>query len=67
MILVHFFPLDVRMWTVTDIVLLMFLSCNFMLVFKKMFIARYLLYNIVLVSAVHQHISAAGIHMPPPS
>ena len=55
MILVYFFPLEARMWAVTDIVLLMFLSSNFMLVFKKIFIARYLLYNIVLVSAIHQN------------
>ena len=67
MILVYFFPLEARMWTVTGIVLLMFLSSNFMLVFKKIFIARYLLYNIVLVSAIHQHKPATGIHMSPPS
>ena len=64
MILVYFFPLEARMWTVTGIVLLMFLSSNFMLVFKKIFIARYLLYNIVLVSAIHQHESATGIYVP---
>ena len=28
------------------------------------FIARYLLYNIVLVSAIHQHESATGIYVP---
>ena len=26
-------------------------------------LARYLLYNIVLVSAIHQHESATGVHM----
>ena len=26
-----------------------------------------LLYNTVLVSAIHQHESAIGMHMPPPS
>ena len=35
-ILVYFFPLEVRMWTVTGIALLMFLSAYFMLVFKKL-------------------------------
>ena len=65
--MVYFFPLEARMWAVTDIVLLMFLSSNFMLVFKKIFIARYLLYNIVLVSAIHQHKPATGIHLSPPS
>lgn len=54
MILVYFFPLEARMWTVTGIVLLMFLSSNFMLVFKKIFIARYLLYNIVPYINMHQ-------------
>ena len=37
---------------------------------KKLFlflIERYLLYSIVLVSAKHQHGSAIGIHMSPPS
>ena len=35
--------------------------------FFKFFIARYWLYNILLVSAIHQHESATGIHMSPPS
>ena len=34
---------------------------------KKKVIGGYLLYNIVLVSAIHQHESAIGIHMSPPS
>ena len=34
--------------------------------FKNIFIARYLHYNIVLVSAIHQHESATDIHMSPP-
>ena len=29
------------------------------------FIGRYLLYNVVLVSVIHQHESATGIHMSP--
>ena len=33
--------------------------------FFLIFIARCLLYNIVLVSAIHQHESATGIHMSP--
>ena len=37
-------------------------SCFF---FFKFFIARCLLYSIVLVSAIHQHESATGIHMSP--
>ena len=34
-------------------------------IFEKFFIARYLLYNIVLVSAIYQHQSVTGIHMSP--
>ena len=43
-------------------------SCpNLIMNFFKVFIARYLFYNIVLVSAIHQHESVIGIHMFPPS
>ena len=35
--------------------------------FNLFLIERKLLYNIVLVSAVHQHESVIGIHMSPPS
>ena len=43
-------------------------SCpNFKMNFLKVFIARYLFYNIVLVSAIHQHESVIGIHIFPPS
>ena len=37
------------------------------LFFFLFFAARYLLYNVVLVSAIHQHESATDIHMSPPS
>ena len=35
--------------------------------FYLFLIGGWLLYNIVLVSAIHQHESATGIHMSPPS
>ena len=41
--------------------LLFFLKINLVL------IRRYLLYNFVLVFAIHQHESAVGRHMSPPS
>ena len=41
-------------------------SCDF-ISFKNIFIARYVRYNIVLVSATCQHESATDIHMSPPS
>ena len=43
------------------------LSWDTLSFFKKFFIGRSLLYNIVLVSAIQQQESATGIHMSPPS
>ena len=41
----------------------------FIFIFKiyLFLIEGYLLYNIVLVSAIHQHESVIGTHIPPPS
>ena len=43
------------------------MACSYQIFIYLFLIERQFLYNIVLVSAIHQYESAIGVHMSPPS